>query len=286
MSSTATSKFVDVSEAVKLHLTLTTPASPTNSNAPTLFFLHFWGGSSNTFSSVINILSPYFPTVALSFRGWGISTGPEESGAYTVYEFCSDVEAVIQNLDLKSVVLVGHSMGGKVAVAVAGRHGLPAGHLKGLALLAPAPPGPLSLPNPSMREQQLHAFDNTENAEFVIRTVLAASDNSTLTDELVKSIAEDMVRGNKWAKAAWPAYGMQEDIEELFDRVDVPVLVVAGGSDIIEPPERMKTVIRDKLDDRLNGKASLVVVEGSGHILPLEKPAEVAQAVREFVKYL
>jgi pimeloyl-ACP methyl ester carboxylesterase len=119
---------------------------------------------------------------------------------------------VIQELGLKAVVLVGHSMGGKVAMAIAGRHVLPAGILKGLALLAPAPPGPLSLPDPSMREQQLHAFDNTENAEAVIRNVLTAPGNPALTEKLVKSIAEDMVRGDKWAKAAWPTYGMLEDI--------------------------------------------------------------------------
>lgn len=286
MSSSTTSKVVKVSDQIELHLTLTKPAGNVDTNAPTLFFLHFWGGSSNTFLSVTNILKPFFPTVALSFRGWGASSGPDEAASYTITDFSTDVETVIQTLGLKSAVLVGHSMGGKVAVAVAGRHVLPAGVLNGLALLAPAPPGPLSLPNPSMREQQIHAFDNTENSEVVIRTVLTAPENPALTDELVKSTAEDMVRGNKWAKAAWPTYGMAEDIRELFSRVDIPVLVVAGGSDIIEPAERMRTEIQEKINSRPNGKASLVIIEGSGHLLPVEKPNEVAQSIKEFVESL
>ena len=286
MSSRTTPKIVNVSGDVNIHLTLTTPVGYADENIPSLVFLHFWGGSSKTFSSVTKILSPHFPTVALSFRGWGDSSGPDEVGAYRIADFSADVETVIQNLCLKAVILIGHSMGGKVAAAIAGRHILPAGLLKGLVLLAPAPPGPLSLPDPVMREQQLHAFDTIENAEGAIRTVLTAPENQALIDDLVKSIAEDMVRGNKWAKIAWPTYGMSEDINKHFDRVDIPVLVVAGGSDVIEPPKRMRTEIRDKLNDKLDGKASLVVVEGSGHLLPLEKPAEVARAVKEFVESL
>lgn len=286
MSSTFVSKIVKISNEVNLHLTLTTPTGHTDVNTPTLLFLHFWGGSANTFSSVVNILSPSFPTIALDFRGWGASTGPDEAGAYSTTDFSTDVEKVIQDLGLKAVVLVGHSMGGKVAVSIAGRHALPAGILKGLALLAPAPPTPLSLPDPIMRGQQIHAFDNIENAEAAIRNVLTVPDNPALTDELVKSTAEDMVRGNKWAKAAWPIYGMAEDITGLFDRIDTPVLVVTGANDTIELAERMRTGIRDRLNSMSGGKASLVIIEGSGHLLPVEKPVEVAQSVRKFVERL
>lgn len=286
MSLISTSKVVTVNNKVNLHLTLTTPAGHVDTNTPTLLFLHFWGGSANTFSSVIKILSPFFPTVALNFRGWGGSSGPDEAGAYSTSDFSTDVEIVIQELGLEAVVLVGHSMGGKVAVSIAGRHALPAGILKGLALLAPAPPTPLSLPDSSMREQQIHAFDNMENAKAAVRNVLTAPGNPVLTDELVKSTAEDMVRGNKWAKAAWPTYGMPEDITEFFDRVDTPVLIVAGANDIIEPTERMRTEIRDRLNSRPGGKANLVIIENSGHLLPIEQPVEVAQSVRKFVESL
>jgi pimeloyl-ACP methyl ester carboxylesterase len=283
MSAESATQVVKISEDVKLHLGLTTPSDPVDVNAPTLLFLHFWGGSSNSFSQVVKVLSPYFPTLALSFRGWGDSSGPEDIGAYTIANYCSDVETVTKTLGLKSVVLVGHSMGGKVAMAVAGRHALPDGVLKGLCLLAPAPPGPLALADPNMREQQLHAFDNIENAEVVVRTVLTSSE-SALSDELVRSIANDMVRGNKSARNGWLVHGMPEDIGQLFDRIDVPVWVVAGGSDIIEPVERMKTEIQEKLNTKVNGIAKLVIVEGSGHLLPSEKPSEVAQYVKQFTE--
>lgn len=284
MAPNTTSKFVKVSEDVEIELSLTVPADTIDENTPSLIFLHIWGGSSKTFGAVIEILSPFYPTIGVSLRGWGASTGPDESTAYKVADFASDVESVIEQLQLKSVVLIGHSMGGKISMAIAGRHVLPAGVLKGLALVAPAPPGPVHLPDPSMKDAQIHAFDNMENAEGVIRTVLSAPGN--LTDEVIKAVAEDMVRGNKWAKYSWPAYGMEDDIKILFEHIDVPVVVLAGEKDILEPVERMRADIRDKINTMPNGKANLVVVEGSGHLMPVEKPKEVAYAIKQFLQML
>ncbi|KAM0263198.1 hypothetical protein ACHAQJ_001353 [Trichoderma viride] len=282
MAPVATSQFVKISMDVELELSLTTLGGTVNNNIPTLIFLHIWGGSSKSFKKVIEILSPFYPTIGVSLRGWGASSGPDDSNAYKVANFASDIEAVIRRLELKSVVLIGHSMGGKVSMAVAGRHILPAGVLKGLALVGPAPPGPVHLPDPSMKDAQIHAFDNMENAEGVIRNVLSAPGN--LTDEAIKAVAEDMVRGNKWAKHSWPAYGMKDDIRSLFDRIDVPVVVIAGQKDILEPVERMRTDIIDKINAMPNGKASLVVLEGSGHLMPAEKPNEAANAIKDFLQ--
>lgn len=284
MAPITSSKLVKVSEDVTIEVSLTLPTDNTDQDIPSLLFLHIWGGSSKSFKPVIEILSPFYPTIGISLRGWGASTGPNEATAYKVTDFASDVESVIKQMELKSVVLVGHSMGGKISMAISGRHLVPEGVLKGLALVGPAPPGPVYLPDPSMKDAQIHAFDNMENAEKTIRTVLSAPGN--LTDEVVKAVAEDMVRGNKWAKYAWPAYGMEDDITNLFERINIPVIVLAGGKDILEPVERMRTVIRDKINAMQNGKASLVVVEGSGHLLPVEKPKEVANAINRFIETL
>ncbi|KAH8129264.1 hypothetical protein ACSS6W_008706 [Trichoderma asperelloides] len=284
MAPITSSKFIKVGEDVIIELSLTCPTHNSNQIIPSLIFLHFWGGSSKTFESVIEILSPFYPTIGISLRGWGASTGPNVAAAYKVTDFAFDVESVIKQMELKSVVLVGHSMGGKISMAIAGRHLLPEGVLKGLVLVGPAPPGPVYLPDPSMRDAQIHAFDNMENAKNTIHTVLSAPGN--LTNEVVKTVAEDMVRGNKWAKYAWPAYGMEDDITNLFERIDIPVVVLAGKNDILEPVERMKTDIRDKINAMQNGKASLVVVNGSGHLIPLEKPKEVAYALNRFIQTL
>jgi len=281
-----TTKFIKVSDDTELRLDLTSPSGIVDTYTPTFFFVHFWGGSSNTYSSLIRALSPFFPTVALNLRGWGGSSGPDEAGAYKITDFASDVEFVIKTLGLPSIILVGHSMGGKVAEAVAGRHMLPTGVLKGLALLAPALPGPMSFPDAKMKEMQLHAFDSAENAEVVIRTILLAPENLVSNNRLVKSTVEDALCGNKWAKAAWPNYGMAEDITNLFGCIDVDVLVLVGEKDRVEPAERMQREIVDKLNSRPDRKVTMVVIQGSGHLLPAEKPNEVARSLKKFAENL
>jgi len=77
-----------------------------------LVFLHYWGGSSRTWKYVTAKLAPNFHTIALDHRGWGESDAPADG--YALANLAADAEGVINALNLKSYVLVGHSMGGRL----------------------------------------------------------------------------------------------------------------------------------------------------------------------------
>jgi 3-oxoadipate enol-lactonase len=203
----------------------------------TLIFLHFWGGSSRTFSTTIAHLTR-FKSKAVDFRAWGSSTGPQRADAYSIKDLAQDVEELIPKLDVQDFILIGHSMGGKVAQLVAGRR-LVKG-LKGVILIGPAPPTPFELPD-DMKKQQMAAYSSYESAEFVARNVLTSS---TLSDEMVAILVEDMVKGSEFSKLAWPNYAMAEDIVVESRHINVPVLVIAGELDRIEPLDRLKTEVR------------------------------------------
>jgi 3-oxoadipate enol-lactonase len=102
---------------------------------PALVFLHYWGGSSRTWQDVIDGLGGRPRSIALDQRGWGGSVATD--GRYDLGAMANDAEAVAQTLSLSRYVLVGHSMGGKVAQIVAKRR---PDALVGLVLVAPAPP--------------------------------------------------------------------------------------------------------------------------------------------------
>lgn len=150
------SQIIRLQPDVKLHI-VREGTQDASQSQPTLVFLHYWGGSTRTWSRVIPLLSPTYPTIAIDFRGWGDSVGPLDPDAYSVRQLADDVEAVIARLDdlQGGVVLVGLSMGAKVAQVLAGRASLK-GQLRGLVLVSPAPPTPLVMP-PEAREQQIHA---------------------------------------------------------------------------------------------------------------------------------
>lgn len=87
--------------------------------SPALVFMHCWGGSRRTRSEVIAWLRNRFRCVAVDLRGWGKSDRPADD--YSFFAQADDVQGVIESLNLKDFVLVGHSMGGKIAQILAGR---------------------------------------------------------------------------------------------------------------------------------------------------------------------
>jgi 3-oxoadipate enol-lactonase len=247
---------------------------PKDSNSkPTLIFLHFWGGSPSTFRYLVPLFKDY-PTVSPSSRGWGKSTGPPQDSEYSINHLASDVMSIIQHFSLKSYIFVGHSMGGKVAQCIASQ--CPAG-LRGVVLLAPAPPTPLVLPTEEMRQQQIHAYDTPESAEFIVRNVLTSS---SISDADVAITVSDCRSGTDVARAAWPTYAAGEDIKGEVGNINVPVLVLVGEHDRVEPPERVQNEVAARLHSKF------LVIERVGHLLPLEAPNRVAKEIIRFVESL
>ena len=89
-----------------------------------LVFLHYWGGSCRTWRHVTTALAASYHTIAVDHRGWGESDAPE--AGYALGDLADDAEGVIRALDLRRYIVVGHSMGGKVAQSLASRR--PGGH--------------------------------------------------------------------------------------------------------------------------------------------------------------
>jgi pimeloyl-ACP methyl ester carboxylesterase len=133
-----------------------------------------------------------------------------------------DAEAVARTLGLNRYVLVGHSMGGKVAQTVATRR--PAG-LVGLVLVAPAPPTPMLVPEPQ-RAAMLASYGSREGVEQAL-SVLAGG---PLSPELRERVIEDTLRGAAAAKRAWIERNMIQDVSAGLPAVTVPVTVVIGDS--------------------------------------------------------
>ncbi|KAK6081506.1 Fluoroacetate dehalogenase [Seiridium cupressi] len=284
---TTESHSITVLPDVIINIVTTRPQSngDARNSPPALIFLHFRGGSSRTWSSIVPLLSPVYPTIAIDFRGWGASSGPADPDAYSTSDLADDVLAVIQKTDIAEFFLVGHSMGAKVAQVIAGRIASPTmtdpnglrKNLRGLILIGPAPPTPLVLPG-DMREQQVHAYGNAESAEFVARNVLTSAE---LNADTVTSLVQDMVKGNKWAREAWPAYVMGEDVSEWTGKIEVPSLVISAEKDVVEPTERVQREVVERLE-----KVQFVVLKGSGHLSPVEVPHGVADQMLIFLRGL
>ncbi len=236
-----------------------------------LVFLHYWGGTHRTWSKVVAELRSSYRTVTYDMRGWGESATAENG--YSMGALADEAEALIEYLGLSRYVLIGHSMGGKVAQLVASRN--PQG-LVGLVLAAPATPSPNRLPEEAM-QQQIHAYDNRES---VLQTIAFLSAR-TPDAETVEQIIQGSLSGAPEAKLAWPVSAILEDISVEVSKINVPTLVLAGEQDRLDSIEQH----RREVLARISG-ARLEVIPDSGHLLPIDEPVQTARAIERFLKQL
>lgn len=233
-----------------------------------LVFLHYYGGSSRTWDAVADELAGRYRIVASDHRGWGASAAPADG--YRIVDLAADAEGVIDALGLRRYILVGHSMGGKVAQLIASRR--PRG-LEGLVLVAPSPPSPTVLPD-AQRAVLAGAYRSRASVEFVIDHVLTAKALDAADRERV---IEDSLKGAPQARAAWPEVAMQEDISVAVAWIEVPVIVVCGELDQVDRVATLQAELLPRIPH-----AALRILPGIGHLSPLEAPAELVRTIRRF----
>lgn len=241
--------------------------APSDSDAA-LVFLHYWGGSAATWRKVMADLRDEVRCIAINQRGWGGSTAAD--GRYDLESLAADVRAVIAGLGLHRVILVGHSMGGKVAQIVA-RANPP--EVLGLVLVAPAPPTPMPVPE-DVRRAMLQSYQTAEGVE----QALAALAGPRLPVEDRQGVAADTLAGAPEAKSEWTERGMIADLGLTPGEIEVPVTVLVGSVDQVERPDRLRAIFGEVVP-----QARFVELPEVGHLAPLEAPTAIASACRDML---
>jgi pimeloyl-ACP methyl ester carboxylesterase len=238
------------------------------SKEPALVFLHYWGGTGRTWDLVAKQLSDRHRCVAPDLRGWGGSD--RSASSYDLHTQADDVAAIIQSLGLSQYILVGQSMGGKIAQILGARR--PDG-LKGLVLVAPAPPTPMGAPK-EQRDAILNSYQNAEGVEIALSILT----HRQISPELRKQVTEDTLGGASAAKTAWTQEGMTLDISGLVGNINVPTTVIVGDADKVET----ESVLRRELAGRISG-TEFIILPDVGHLSPLEAPNELGTAITKAV---
>ncbi len=99
--------------AMRVHVITSGPGAST---APPLIFLHGIGSSSATWESVMSLLSDRHDCSAIDLLGHGGSPVPDEAAEYSRDRALDDIDDLIATLD-RAPVLIGHSLGGYLALA-------------------------------------------------------------------------------------------------------------------------------------------------------------------------
>ncbi|GAB3071946.1 hypothetical protein GCM10027215_07570 [Nocardioides zeae] len=179
------------------------------------------------------------------------------------------------------LVLLGHSMGGKIATLLAaGAVVAPPADLAAVVLVAASPVVPEPM-GEDRRRQMLAwtrdgALDRAAAEEFV-----AMNTQDPLPADLHETAVADLRRTDPIAWRRWLLAGSREDWSARVPRLDVPALVVSGAGD-----GDLGTAAQRDLNGGVAHDTELVEVDGAAHLVPQERPAALAAAVAGLVDRL
>lgn len=241
-----------------------------------LICLHFLGGSARTWEPLAEQLAGAPHVVPIELPGFGEAASV---GGYSVEAMANHVARAIRDLAPQRFRLVGHSMGAKVALALARRaeDGDPALQgLSGLVLISGSPPSPEPIPE-DRRNHMLTWIDaDPETRAREARAFIEANVGSGLDAEREDRGVEDVLRANPAAWKAWLTSGSEEDLCRMIGVLRTPALVLAGSEDADLGPDAQAALMMPHLPF-----GRMVTVAGVGHLLPLEKPDELVRLLAE-----
>lgn len=243
---------------------------------PTVFALHGLGLTARAFDEVAELLQPDVRLLAIDLPGFGSAAS---SGAVGVDEM---VDAVLTRIASDTVgpwLLLGHSMGGKVASVAVSRildGSAPVFGFRGVVLLAPSPVTPEPMDD-GKRAQMLSWLDGPQLSPEDASTFVDDNVGSPWTPEQQDDVVDLVLDGSTEAWESWLLRGSREDWSETVGELDVPALVLAGDEDGDLGAEAQPALVAPTYP-----RASVETLAGAGHLLMLERPDAVADALRRF----
>ncbi|MFI6564442.1 alpha/beta fold hydrolase [Streptomyces sp. NPDC050534] len=238
---------------------------PRDSDALPLVFIHGWTANRHRWDHQMTYFAEKRRVIRLDLRGHGDSTG---AGVRTVAELAKDVVALLDHLEVRRAVLVGHSMGGMIAQTITLDH---PERVERLVLV-----DSISRMTYSRgRGLLMGASTLVPFKMFVAANIRRAFAPGFPREEVrayIKS-SEDTPR-----EVVMTLYGAMRafDVLDRVGEIRVPTLLIHGYHDIQLPVRQMLRMAKAYPD-------AVVRIIDAGHELPVEKPAELTTALDRFV---
>ncbi|NJQ15603.1 alpha/beta fold hydrolase [Streptomyces bohaiensis] len=248
-------------------------------DGPVLLLAHGFGCDQSMWRLLVPALSDQFRIVLFDYTGCGASAlGAWDAERYASLDgYAADVTEICEELDLRDVTFVGHSVSAMVGVLAAQRE---PGRIGSLVLLVPNPRY-IDVPEEDYRggfsgadiEELLDSLEaNADWPQWLAPVVMGAPERPDLTAELEAVFcATDPEVARVFARTAFLT-----DSRADLSGVAVPSLVVRTARDAIAPLSVSELVHREISGSRL------VTLDATGHCPQLTAPEATARAVREF----
>jgi pimeloyl-ACP methyl ester carboxylesterase len=229
-----------------------------------LILVHGAGGDHTHWPAELRRL-PRLNVYALDLPGHGRSVG---RGRASVDDYTDSVDLFVQTLGLDRASLAGHSMGGAIAQTMALRH---PSWLISVVLVGT---GARLRVHPLILEGLRTDFEATTN------TICQWAYGPTTSEQILRKGRQQLLSLDP--ALIYEDYAACNDFDAMNRVKDIrlPTLIITGSADQMTPPKYGR-YLYDQIPH-----AQLVEIRNGGHMMAVEKPAEVAQAVARFLEML
>lgn len=269
-----------------------------NPDAPTIFMVHGWMDVAASFQFVVDCLAQDWHVIAPDWRGFGLTEYPKVE-SYWFPDYVADLDAILQHYSPEQPVnLLGHSMGGNIAMIYAGvrpERITKLINLEGFGMpmtQAKQAPGRYRKWLDELREvPSLRSYaDLTEVAGRLQKT------NPRLSDERANFLAQHWSKENEqgqWELLADPAHKNSspllyhvDEVLQCWQNIAAPVLWVEANDTDIWRMIGSKEEARAEIDRRMKFIPSIQteVVMDAGHMLHHDQPEVLATLIENFLK--
>ena len=238
---------------------------PLDRDLPTVVFIHGSGGASILWHAQVEALAGEMNTVALDLPGHG---GSDAGGMERIEDYAAAVADFIARLEAPRVIPCGLSIGGAIVLQLLLQD--PQGYAAGIIVNS----GAKLRVMPLIFETLETNFEGFINASYAFSA--SEKTDPAQVQPMVDAMAAcppEVTRGDFTACDNF-------DVMEKLSGIDVPVLILTASDDKMTPVKYGAF-----LAERIAG-SSMVNIADAGHLSPMEKPEEVAEAIAEFVRSL
>ncbi|NYF25526.1 2-succinyl-6-hydroxy-2,4-cyclohexadiene-1-carboxylate synthase [Sporosarcina sp. JAI121] len=252
-----------------------------DNNLPTVVFLHGFTGCAASWSEISKLLKDKCRTVAVDLTGHGKSSIPEDADRYSMDQQVKDLEALFAALSLNQFILVGYSMGGRVALAYTVRYPKRVSSL----ILESSSPG---LKTENERTERKEA--DSRLAERILTDGLPAfvdfwesiplfASQKSLTAEKRLMVRTERLSQSETGLAnslQGIGTGSQESYWRSLGTINLPVLLITGELDT-----KFVNISREMQRQFPNVRHE--TIEHAGHAIHVEKPDTFATMIEKHI---